>query len=635
MDSEERRKINRLSRKVCSSSSVKKRLLKNRITSSSGKSSLKGKKHVGDGVHSSKSSVSKHVDFSLDFFKTCAEMNAVAPFSGEGTGVLQRHLHQITTALVQTSLRIMEQHRRGTPHTSDIDSAALSMGLDVPYGAASGEVIMVRTNGRNAAPGAGGKMFFIRKDKEVDIKTLLRREPSPVIYDISLGVHWLAVDGVQPASPQNPPPDFLRRMSILSGTLSSKAEPPNSAGKNEDSQQTPTESKVDKGKSTEERGAHLRAMQALHVERRPHEISQELMLFFREITEGCVGANEARRHDALENAALDTGLQPLLPYLVNFITEGVRVNVTNNNLAILIYLMRLTKALIDNQHISLEAYLHLLVPTVITCILCRHLCAKPITDNHWALRDYAAKQLVTLCNRYNTSSNGLYNRITRELYRALCTWIDGKSATTGQSTSADGSQSGDNAMDATPSAAGSSVTSDAEQRKVAVASVPGVSLGLAVNSLNTLYGMLSALSEFGPNCLRMLVFPRLPALCKRLTQMTSTSVNPSSSDTPASAVVMDQEGLHQTVTSATALSHAEMRSMESLKKLMTTRLMPLLADWRARQNMPNSLEAYKADYGAMASTFLAPHQFEGNRQTATTAGALIVTKLQPLHPSPH
>lgn len=77
----------------------------------------------------------------------------------------------------------------------------------------------------------------------------------------------------------------------------------------------------------------------------------------------------------------------------------VRINVTNHNLAILIYLMRLVKALIDNPHISLEPYLHLLIPTVITCVLNRQLCAKPITDNHWALRDFAAKQLVTLCNR--------------------------------------------------------------------------------------------------------------------------------------------------------------------------------------------------------------------------------------------
>lgn len=47
------------------------------------------------------------------------------------------------------------------------------------------------------------------------------------------------------------------------------------------------------------------------------------MLYFRELTEACVGANENRRHEALDNAAQDTGLQPLLPYLVTFITEGV------------------------------------------------------------------------------------------------------------------------------------------------------------------------------------------------------------------------------------------------------------------------------------------------------------------------
>ena len=47
------------------------------------------------------------------------------------------------------------------------------------------------------------------------------------------------------------------------------------------------------------------------------------MLYFRELTEACVGANEIRRRDALENAALDTGLQPLVPYLVTFIAEGV------------------------------------------------------------------------------------------------------------------------------------------------------------------------------------------------------------------------------------------------------------------------------------------------------------------------
>lgn len=60
------------------------------------------------------------------------------------------------------------------------------------------------------------------------------------------------------------------------------------------------------------------------VQRRPHEVSQEVMIYFRELTEACVGANENRRHEALDNATLDPGLQPILPHLVTFITEGVR-----------------------------------------------------------------------------------------------------------------------------------------------------------------------------------------------------------------------------------------------------------------------------------------------------------------------
>lgn len=184
MFSEERRKINSLSRKVSASAGAKKRPLGNRIP---GKSSLKGQKHASGGAsHSSRSLSSKHPEFPLEFFKTCAEISAVSGFTGEGLNVLQKHLHIITTALVQNTVRIMEQNRRGTPHISDIDAAALSMGLVIPYGASTGELIPIRTNGRNAALGSNGKMILIRNDKEVDIRTLLRRQPTPVIYDISL-----------------------------------------------------------------------------------------------------------------------------------------------------------------------------------------------------------------------------------------------------------------------------------------------------------------------------------------------------------------------------------------------------------------------------------------------------------------
>ncbi|VDM37187.1 unnamed protein product [Hydatigera taeniaeformis] len=87
------------------------------------------------------------------------------------------------------------------------------------------------------------------------------------------------------------------------------------------------------------------------------------------------------------------------------------MNAINSNLAILIYLVRLTKALVDNPNVSLKAYLQNLVPGIITCSLCRQVCAKPITDNHWALRDFAAKQLVAICNKSGVAYRIVYYKV--------------------------------------------------------------------------------------------------------------------------------------------------------------------------------------------------------------------------------
>lgn len=50
----------------------------------------------------------------------------------------------------------------------------------------------------------------------------------------------------------------------------------------------------------------------------------------------------------------------MLPRMCTFIAEGVKVNVVQNNLALLIYLMRMVKALLDNPALYLEKYVRLL-----------------------------------------------------------------------------------------------------------------------------------------------------------------------------------------------------------------------------------------------------------------------------------
>jgi len=54
--------------------------------------------------------------------------------------------------------------------------------------------------------------------------------------------------------------------------------------------------------------------------------------------------------------ASDPGLHEMLPRMCTFIAEGVKVNVVQNNLALLIYLMRMVKALLDNPALYLEKY---------------------------------------------------------------------------------------------------------------------------------------------------------------------------------------------------------------------------------------------------------------------------------------
>jgi transcription initiation factor TFIID subunit 6 len=49
----------------------------------------------------------------------------------------------------------------------------------------------------------------------------------------------------------------------------------------------------------------------------------------------------------------------------------------------------------------------------------KQLCQRPEVDNHWALRDFAAKLMAQICKNFNTSTNNLQTRVTRLFSTAL------------------------------------------------------------------------------------------------------------------------------------------------------------------------------------------------------------------------
>ena len=63
--------------------------------------------------------------------------------------------------------------------------------------------------------------------------------------------------------------------------------------------------------------------------------------------------------------------------------------------------------------------LHELIPSVATCIVSKQLCMRPEQDNHWALRDFAARLMAQICKNFNTSTNNIQTRITRKFSDAI------------------------------------------------------------------------------------------------------------------------------------------------------------------------------------------------------------------------
>ena len=54
-----------------------------------------------------------------------------------------------------------------------------------------------------------------------------------------------------------------------------------------------------------------------------------------------------------------------------------------------------------------------MIPAVMTCIVSRQLCLRPDVDNHWALRDFAARLVAQICKHFSTTTNNIQSRITK------------------------------------------------------------------------------------------------------------------------------------------------------------------------------------------------------------------------------
>jgi transcription initiation factor TFIID subunit 6 len=145
-------------------------------------------------------------------------------------------------------------------------------------------------------------------------------------------------------------------------------------------------------------------------------LSKELQLYFEKVINTIKTENEASINLVLESIKNDIGIQPLIPYFVQFISEEVIKNLKNLNY--LKYLMMFIHTLLENEHLNIEPYLHQLMPPVLTCLVGRKICNDP-NENHWEVRDYVANLVKYICDKFGDSYTSLQPRITKTLAQAF------------------------------------------------------------------------------------------------------------------------------------------------------------------------------------------------------------------------
>ncbi|KAG0343586.1 hypothetical protein BG004_005194 [Podila humilis] len=306
---------------------------------------------------------------------------------------VEYRIHEI----VQEAMKFMRHGKRTKLTVDDINNALRVRNVEPLYGFSSADPTRFKRTTAGSTSTGQQDLFFI-EDEELDFESILSAPLPKVPLDVTYTAHWLAIEGVQPAIVQNPTPsdaksDLLNKRIKL------------------DQSSQPVVPGIKSG-STVAAAATAPEVQPLVK----HVLSKELQMYYERITSAVVSQDEVLRATAISSLQNDPGLHQLLPYFVQHVAEKVTQNI--RNMFVLEAMMAMVRAILDNDNLFVEPYLHQLMPTVLTCVVGKRLGESPQED-HWTLRSTATNILLSICSKYGSSYHTLQPRVTRTLLRAF------------------------------------------------------------------------------------------------------------------------------------------------------------------------------------------------------------------------
>ncbi|KAI8352755.1 transcription initiation factor TFIID complex 60 kDa subunit [Mortierella sp. GBAus27b] len=350
--------------------------------------------------------------FPASTIKDIAESVGIPNLKDDVAASLAQDVEYRIHEIVQEAMKFMRHGKRTKLTVDDINNALRVRNVEPLYGFSAAEPTKFRRT--TAGTGATGtsEIFFV-EDEELDFETILSAPLPKVPLDVTYTAHWLAIEGVQPAIPQNPTPsdaktDLLNKRIKLDPTTQ------------------PVIPGIKPGSSSAG-NASTSNNNSGDAEIKPlvkHVLSKELQMYYERISSAVLSQDEVLRATGISSLQNDPGLHQLLPYFVQLVAEKVTQN--TRNLPVLIAMMSMVRALLENDSLFIEPYLHQLMPTILTCVVGKRLGepslsspTSPPQDDHWGLRSTATDIILLICQKYGSSYHTLQPRVTRTLLRAF------------------------------------------------------------------------------------------------------------------------------------------------------------------------------------------------------------------------
>ncbi|KAG0083116.1 hypothetical protein BGZ93_005025 [Podila epicladia] len=306
---------------------------------------------------------------------------------------VEYRIHEI----VQEAMKFMRHGKRTKLTVDDINNALRVRNVEPLYGFSSADPTRFKRTTAGSTSTGQQELFFV-EDEELDFETILSAPLPKVPLDVTYTAHWLAIEGVQPAIVQNPTPSDAKSDLFNKRIKLDQSSQPVTPGIKSGAQP-----------STATGAAEVQPLVK-------HVLSKELQMYYERITSAVLSQDEVLRATAISSLQNDPGLHQLLPYFVQLVAEKVTQNI--RNMFVLEAMMAMVRAILDNNNLFVEPYLHQLMPTVLTCVVGKRLGESPQED-HWTLRSTATDIILSICTKYGSSYHTLQPRVTRTLLRAF------------------------------------------------------------------------------------------------------------------------------------------------------------------------------------------------------------------------